>query len=93
MQKEKQSYSVYIFIQTGPLRSKTSSTENLHNSSNSVHDTVPTAAEPPPTPPEEVFTVELRREDGQKLGLGVIGGVDNSSLRDIHVRELHVTTL
>ena len=38
-----------------------------------------------PLVPEETFTVELHRGPKQKLGLAVVGGIDNPNLRDIHV--------
>lgn len=35
--------------------------------------------------PEDRMTVELTRGPGEKLGIGIIGGVDNPNLRHIHV--------
>lgn len=35
--------------------------------------------------PEEKMTVELTRHPGEKLGIGIVGGIDNPNLRHIHV--------
>lgn len=40
---------------------------------------------PSPHIREEIHTVELHRTAKEKLGLSVVGGVDNPNLKDIHV--------
>lgn len=38
--------------------------------------------------PEEMITIDLVRQPGEKLGLGVVGGSEHPSLKDVHVRTL-----
>jgi C-terminal processing protease CtpA/Prc len=41
-----------------------------------------------PTPAEEVLVVELNREAPHKLGLSIVGGADNPSLQEVHVKKV-----
>ena len=34
---------------------------------------------------DEPLTVELRRQGKEKLGLAIVGGIDNPSLKSVHV--------
>ena len=42
--------------------------------------------------PEETITVDLCRSGQQKLGLAIVGGVDNPRLPDVHVGDTHTHT-
>ena len=42
--------------------------------------------------PEETLTVELCRSGKKKLGLAIVGGVDNLRLPDVHVGDTHTHT-
>ena len=37
--------------------------------------------------PEETYTIELKKTAKQKLGLAVVGGIDNPNLKEVHVCE------
>lgn len=45
-----------------------------------------TYVEQPTRPTEEVLVIELQREATHKLGLSIVGGTDNPSLKSVHVR-------
>ncbi len=40
--------------------------------------------------PEETYTIELKKTSKQKLGLAVVGGIDNPNLKEVHVSERSV---
>lgn len=77
---------------TEPLRSKTTSIDNLRGSVESLgdnalyHHTVEDTTPVEQTrPAEEEFVVELHRDGSHKLGLSIVGGADNPSLQTVHV--------
>lgn len=85
-----------ITIIAGALWSKRSSVENLHESadfgesisyhpSRSLDGPNYYVEQPPAKPAEEVIAVELSRESTHKLGLSIVGGVDNPRLQEVHV--------
>ena len=84
---------MYTPCPIGHLWSMTQSTGNIRGSVDSLGESGVYQHPPrtePAKPPEEVFVVELHREVSEKLGLTLIGGVDNPSLETVHVSVLYL---